>query len=132
MAERSEPYGPLQIPLPSPPSKNRAENHVVDDIENSVPGTEKAQREENISAFKSLGWLDRFLAVWILLAMIVGIILGNFVPSTGPALEKGKFVGVSVPIGKTYSLRATRMMLMTCFSCWTAGNDVSHIMQGPI
>lgn len=54
---------------------------------------------EKSSAFKALGWLDRFLALWIFLAMTVGIILGNFVPSTGPALQKGKFVGVSVPIG---------------------------------
>lgn len=53
-----------------------------------------------ISAFKGLGVLDRFLAVWIILAMAIGIILGNFVPNTGPALQKGKFVGVSVPIGK--------------------------------
>lgn len=57
------------------------------------------QEPENFSAFKALGWLDRFLAVWILLAMALGIILGNFVPSTGPALQRGKFVGVSVPIG---------------------------------
>ncbi|KAI9767620.1 MAG: hypothetical protein M1839_004451 [Geoglossum umbratile] len=34
----------------------------------------------------------------ILLVMAVGIILGNFVPNTGPALQKGKFVGVSIPI----------------------------------
>ena len=51
------------------------------------------------SAFKSLGVLDRFLAVWILLAMVIGILLGNFVSSVGPALQKGQFVGVSVPIG---------------------------------
>lgn len=51
------------------------------------------------SAFNGLGWLDRFLAVWIFLAMLVGILLGNFVPSTGPALQRGTFVGVSVPIG---------------------------------
>lgn len=56
--------------------------------------------KEPISAFKALGWLDQFLAMWIFLAMAIGIILGNFVPSTGPALQKGKFVGVSVPIGK--------------------------------
>ncbi|PMD24784.1 putative arsenite efflux transporter [Hyaloscypha hepaticicola] len=53
---------------------------------------------EKESIFKGLGWLDRFLALWIFLAMAVGIILGNFVPNTGPALQKGKFVGVSVPI----------------------------------
>lgn len=51
------------------------------------------------SAFKGLGWLDRFLAVWIFLAMAIGIILGNFVENTGPALQKGEFVGVSIPIG---------------------------------
>ncbi len=62
---------------------------------------------EKISAFKSLGWLDRFLAVWILLAMIAGVLLGNFVPETGPALQKGQFVGVSVPIGT--STIATRL-----------------------
>ena len=54
---------------------------------------------EKTSAFKSLGWLDRFLAVWIFFAMLVGILLGNFVPAVGPALQKGEFVGVSVPIG---------------------------------
>lgn len=52
------------------------------------------------SMFKSLGILDRFLAVWIFLAMAVGIILGALVDSVGPALQKGEFVGVSVPIGK--------------------------------
>lgn len=56
------------------------------------------------SAFSNLGLLDRFLAVWIFLAMAIGIILGNFVPSTGPALERGKFVGVSIPIGQSVSL----------------------------
>ena len=30
--------------------------------------------------------------------MALGIILGHFVPSTAPALQKGQFVGVSVPI----------------------------------
>jgi ACR3 family arsenite transporter len=71
------------------------------DIElQSHKNPENDPHSSKVSAFKSLGLLDRFLAVWILLAMAIGIILGNFVPSTGSALEKGKFVGVSVPIGK--------------------------------
>ena len=41
------------------------------------------------SAFYQLGILDRFLAIWIFLAMAIGIILGNFVLNTGPALERG-------------------------------------------
>jgi arsenite transporter len=36
--------------------------------------------------------------MWILLSMAVGIILGNLVPSVGPALQGGRFVGVSGPI----------------------------------
>lgn len=62
------------------------------------------QKQEPSSAFKALGWLDRLLALWILLAMIIGILLGNFVPNTGPALQRGKFVGVSIPIGTSLLL----------------------------
>jgi arsenite transporter len=36
--------------------------------------------------------------VWIILAMAIGIILGNFVPQTAQTLQRGSFVGVSVPI----------------------------------
>jgi ACR3 family arsenite transporter len=32
--------------------------------------------------------------------MAIGIVLGNTVPSSGPALQRGEFVGVSIPIGK--------------------------------
>ncbi|GKZ24727.1 hypothetical protein AbraIFM66951_011856 [Aspergillus brasiliensis] len=66
------------------------------DIEKQQSPSDSPQKKS--SAFKNLGLLDRFLAVWIFLAMAIGIILGNFVPSTGPALQRGKFVGVSVPI----------------------------------
>jgi ACR3 family arsenite transporter len=65
-------------------------------LEGGAPDT---QLEKKASAFKSLGWLDRFLAVWILLAMVLGVLLGNFVPEVGPALQKGKFADVSIPIG---------------------------------
>merc|ERR1711939_1176193 len=50
------------------------------------------------SVYAGLGWLDRLLVVWILLAIIIGILLGNFVDGIGPALQKGKFVDVSIPI----------------------------------
>ncbi|PLB42008.1 arsenic resistance protein [Aspergillus candidus] len=58
---------------------------------------ERNEREPT-SAFKQLGILDQFLALWIFIAMAVGIILGNFVPNTSKALDRGKFVGVSIPI----------------------------------
>jgi ACR3 family arsenite transporter len=88
----------------SPHSEERSQpSPFSSDIEKQSPPEAKSQEPSSIaekeSIFKSLGWLDRFLALWIFLAMAVGIILGNFVPNTGPALQKGKFVGVSVPIG---------------------------------
>ena len=52
------------------------------------------------SAFKNLGSLDRLLAIWIFLAMLVGILLGNFVPGISSALQKGEFGNVSLPIGE--------------------------------
>lgn len=54
----------------------------------------------DIPPLKGLSFLDRFLVIWIILAMAIGTILGNLVPSTGPALQKGQFVGVSLPIGR--------------------------------
>jgi ACR3 family arsenite transporter len=73
------------------------------DLENNQQVQHESTNEKDPSTFKSLGLLDRYLAVWIFLAMLIGILLGNFVPSVGPALQKGKFVGVSVPIGTTSS-----------------------------
>ncbi|KAI1817918.1 sodium bile acid symporter family-domain-containing protein [Poronia punctata] len=61
---------------------------------NPNPQTDKGKQ----STFKSLGWLDRFLAVWILLAIVLGILLGNFAPNTAEVLDRGRFVGVSIPI----------------------------------
>ena len=100
--------------LSSSPEKTTAPQHGAmdttvpssDDVEKpkqqpspSALGEEQQRHDNNLSTFKSLGFLDRFLAVWIFLAMLVGILLGNFVPNVGPALQKGTFVGVSVPIG---------------------------------
>ncbi|KAG5981631.1 hypothetical protein E4U55_002743 [Claviceps digitariae] len=56
------------------------------------------QRPIPVPVFKSLGWLDRYLAVWIFLAMLTGILLGNFAERMGEVLDRGRWVGVSIPI----------------------------------
>jgi ACR3 family arsenite transporter len=45
-----------------------------------------------------LSFLDRFLAVWIVLAMAVGLGLGRLVPGLGDALAEVTVTGVSLPI----------------------------------
>ncbi|MEU9090923.1 ACR3 family arsenite efflux transporter [Streptomyces sp. NPDC048428] len=50
------------------------------------------------SVVRKLSTLDRFLAVWILLAMAVGLSLGRLVPGMGDALAKIEVGGISLPI----------------------------------
>lgn len=81
--------------IPSPnPTPSDVEKAPLPEASNDAPKASSA----GLSTFKALGILDRFLAVWIFLAMLIGILLGNFVPSVGPALKQGTFVGVSIPI----------------------------------
>ncbi|KAJ6088233.1 hypothetical protein N7486_009494 [Penicillium sp. IBT 16267x] len=76
---------------------NQSQSPMAGDVEKQQTN-EPEESTAKQSAFKGLGWLDRFLALWIFLAMAIGIILGNFVENTGPALQKGQFAGVSIPI----------------------------------
>lgn len=89
------------------PAKDQVQRHSIDDPESCTLGKESSNEHDSpdnhqpSSAFKQLGLLDKLLALWIFLAMAIGIILGNFVPDTREALEGGKFVGVSMPIGRS-------------------------------
>lgn len=76
---------------------------TTSDLEsNGKPLTQDESHPEDSNAspppFKALSFLDQFLVLWIILAMAIGIILANLVPSTGPTLQRGEFVGVSIPI----------------------------------
>ncbi|MGW1088509.1 ACR3 family arsenite efflux transporter [Streptomyces sp. NPDC002596] len=50
------------------------------------------------SIVKKLSTLDRYLAVWILLAMAVGLGLGRLIPGMNDALAKIEVGGISLPI----------------------------------
>lgn len=69
---------------------------ITDDTEKQAPHDATQSKK---SVYAGLGWLDRLLALWILLAIVIGIVLGNFVDGMEEALQRGKFVNVSVPIG---------------------------------
>ncbi len=94
--------------IPSPASVNALNGHSQGDTpqphnkEGDLVDVERQSSGQPVakkSAYRGLGWLDRLLALWILLAIIVGILLGNYVDRVGPALQRGQFVQVSVPIG---------------------------------
>jgi hypothetical protein len=64
-------------------------------LDEAVPGD--APRAVKL---KRLSWLDNLLALWIVLAMALGIVLGYFVPNTSVVLQKVEFVNVSLPLGE--------------------------------
>lgn len=105
VSKQTTPFPAMTSPIPEHQPQNAkniddasmTEKRVKEDIEQQRQ--QNAGNDDRLSAFKSLGFLDRFLAIWIFLAMLIGILLGNFVENTGPALQKGTFVGVSLPIG---------------------------------
>ncbi|KAK4051010.1 arsenicals resistance [Microbotryomycetes sp. JL201] len=88
---------------------------VDSDANNTAPGTSKvavcAEERRGLANFKTvnlasntaliglgrLKLLDQLLALWILLAMAVGIIIGRF-SDASEVLEKVKFVDVSLPL----------------------------------
>ena len=132
MAPERKPDCETAMAPPSTPSFTQAQGHGGSSVDAENQAAAGGPSPGQVSAFKALGILDRFLAVWIFLAMAVGILLGNFVQETGPALQKGKFVGVSIPIGKQQTPSAPPPPLrmpppLTCrpFSRRPVGDDVS-------
>ena len=109
-----------------PPNLVDVEKHETEEV---------AQPKKSVYA--GLGWLDRLLVLWILLAIIVGILLGNFVDDIGPALQKGKFVDVSVPIGK-HDLLISLFVPSRCssedprYSYRSIGDDVPNSLQSQV
>ncbi|RCH77749.1 hypothetical protein CU097_001741, partial [Rhizopus azygosporus] len=74
--------------MPSPfEEKNVIENH--DSLSNE---------KVDLSPIKKLNLLDRFLVLWILIAMIIGVVIGYYVPNVQESFETVQFGSVSVPI----------------------------------
>ncbi|GAA3482648.1 ACR3 family arsenite efflux transporter [Streptomyces yanii] len=63
----------------------------------TVPTAAQATGTDD-SIVKKLSTLDRYLAVWILLAMAVGLGLGRLIPGMNDALAKIEVGGISLPI----------------------------------
>ncbi|KAE8324728.1 hypothetical protein BDV24DRAFT_176739 [Aspergillus arachidicola] len=112
-----------QTHLKYPPEPNTEAPGQTTDVEKQVNTESSDLPQEKQSAFKNLGILDRFLAVWIFLAMAIGIILGNFVPNTGPALQQGKFVGVSIPIA------VGLLVMMYPILCKVRYESLHHVLR---
>lgn len=91
---------PRSIETEAALTKQTPEHHIDVEKQHSYEKAKSAEpsRGKKESVYAGLGWLDRLLVLWILLAIIIGMVLGNFVPNISEKLQQGEFVGVSVPI----------------------------------
>jgi len=47
----------------------------------------------------SLGFFEKYLTLWIAICIVIGLLLGRFLPSLGQYLDSLKFGQISIPIG---------------------------------
>lgn len=71
-------------------------------VPHAISALEQARQSDHKGVAKgvllSLGWLDRLLSFFIIIAMIIGVVIGEFADHAKENLEKGNFRGVSAPM----------------------------------
>lgn len=71
-------------------------------VPNIPSALEQAKQSDHSGAafgvLVSLGWLDRLLSLFIIIAMVLGVVIGRFVPRAKERLNNGNFEGVGAPL----------------------------------
>ena len=69
-------------------------------MESAAP---QSTRQDDADVIGGLSRLDRFLPVWIVIAMAVGLVLGRTIDGLDDALDAVKIGSVSLPSPSAYS-----------------------------
>lgn len=72
-----------------------------------------------------IGFFERYLSVWVLLCMAVGIMIGKFLPGIPAFLARFEYAQVSIPIAFLIWLMIYPMMLKVDFT------SVKHVGKNP-
>ena len=70
---------------------------------------------ENQEKNKGIGFFERYLTIWVGVCMIIGILIGKFIPSIPNFLEKFSYANVSIPIAVLIWLMIYPMMMKVDF-----------------
>ena len=64
---------------------------------------------------KGINTFQRYLSVWVLLCMAIGVLIGHFLPMIPDALEKLQIAGISIPIAVLIWVMIYPMMMKVDF-----------------
>lgn len=56
-------------------------------------------KEEHVKKELSLGLWEKYLTLWIAICIVVGLLVGRFIPAFGQFMDSLKFAQLSIPIG---------------------------------
>ena len=56
-------------------------------------------KEEHVKKELSLGLWEKYLTLWIAICIVVGLLVGRFIPEFGQFMDSLKFAHLSIPIG---------------------------------
>ncbi|MCH5238137.1 MAG: hypothetical protein J1E95_10130 [Muribaculaceae bacterium] len=68
-----------------------------------------------MSENKGIGFFEKYLSVWVALCIIVGIVIGQWIPAVPETLGQWEYANVSIPIAVLIWLMIFPMMLKVDF-----------------
>lgn len=78
-----------------------------------------------MEAQKGIGFFEKYLTVWVIACIVVGIIIGEFLPAIPATLSKYEYVSVSIPVALLIWLMIYPMMMKVDFG------SIRFISQNP-
>ena len=72
-----------------------------------------------------LGFFEKYLAIWVLACMIIGLVLSQLVPQLSNAINNLQFAGISIPIGVLLFLMMYPALLNLQF------NELKKLVKNP-
>jgi len=76
----------------------------------------KINTNEELKITNEMGIFERYLTVWVILCIIIGIMIGNWIPIIPETLSKFEYANVSIPVAILIWLMIYPMMLKIDFS----------------
>ena len=72
--------------------------------------------QENAQVRKKISFFDKYLSVWVILCIAIGVAVGKFLPAVPDTLSKFEYANVSIPVAVLIWLMIYPMMLKVDFT----------------